>query len=123
MTGRRAAAARQMHDLYPDLLMRAGWVCECCGDPFTPSNPHEAHHRHKRSAGGLHVLSNLLLLTRRCHLYAPGAPHFSPASATANGWVISRHDRRAPAQVPALIRGKFHLLTDEGALVPTGDRP
>jgi hypothetical protein len=121
MGARTRAATRELTDIRPALLERAGYRCECCGDDFTPTNPAEHHHRRKRSAGGPHTLSNSILLTRRCHLYAPGAPHYSPAAALAAGWVISRYDRRPPDRVPMLVRGSWYLPTDEGVLAPTGD--
>ena len=80
----------------------ADWMCERCGRPAT-----NVHHRRPRGMGGtkdptIHDPSNLVALcgsgTTGCH----GWIESNRAQARWEGWLISRHDTRSPADIPII---------------------
>jgi hypothetical protein len=84
--------------------------CERCGSAELLTH----HHRVKRSHGGGHVPSNVVLLCGSCH---PHVEHHAD-EAEAEGWVVKSGGD--PRQIPI-----FHhpmnmcvLLDDDGMLVP-----
>lgn len=107
------------------LKLRSGGVCEvqapgCDGRAVDPS------HRIKTGMGGRrgtaaarhHVLSNLLHACRGCH---SEVIHAYPAAAYWQGWMLREHE--IPAEVPALYRGMWVLLADDGSISPTNKTP
>jgi hypothetical protein len=96
-----------------DPLMRR---CERCGS----SGPLTHHHRVKRSHGGEHMPSNVVVLCGSgtgagCHLWA----EHHPAEAEAEGWSVPSTVN--PATVPIFHKAVNMrvLLDDDGMLIPT----
>jgi hypothetical protein len=97
---------------------RARGRCEVCSARITLESMH-VHHRRARSAGHRDDgLANLLGLDAACHNDGTHSLHGSPLNAVAHGRIISRHDRRAPHQVPVSLSGGWVLLTDDGRSIP-----
>jgi len=104
------------------LAIRASMRCEGCGLPFEPHPVYgfSASHRMPRGAGikapWIHGLANLVLLcgqgseTNTCH----GKCKAEFDESLANGWVISRYDKRLPSEIPVLLHSGWYLLDDEG---------
>lgn len=98
---------------------RSDGHCEVAGEPLTHS--FAVHHRKRRSQGGGHDLTNLMIV---CHFHHNGGTHSihaDPAVSYHRGWLV--HGAEDPAQVPLqrFIRlydptGQypFFLLTEEG---------
>lgn len=99
-----------------ELAARSGGVCEI-GAPGCTGQATEAAHRVKRGMGGRKgaaltghdVLSNLLHVDHHCHHQLC---HANPAAAYAAGWMLREHEH--PATTPALYRGVWVLLHDDG---------
>lgn len=106
------------------LLARSGGVCEIAA-PGCSGRATDFAHRKKVGAGGRkgqaarahHVLSNALAACRGCH----SSCHSAPAAAYWRGWILREHE--IPAEVPALYRGVWVLLTDDGGVTKTNKTP
>jgi hypothetical protein len=70
---------------------RDAWCCVRCG-LFVMGQPHNVHHRIRRSQLGPHSPENLILLcgsgTTGCH----GWVHANPKVARLNGWLLRSGD-------------------------------
>lgn len=102
------------------LAVRSGGLCEigqqgCTGWAVDPS------HRVRTGMGGRkgaalaahHVLSNLLHACRWCH---DRNLHANPSAAYAAGWML--RDGSNSLAVPALYRGAWMFLDDQGSVSP-----
>lgn len=112
---RAVAGATDWASLRGLLSQRAGGRCERCGDALPAF--WEAHHRRRRSQGGLDELCNLAALCGSCHTGAPDAVHRQVAAARAAGWIVpSTVD---PAHWPIrLWDGRTVLLNYAGGYRP-----
>lgn len=94
-----------------------GW-CDLCGTAFRVIDRMSAHHRLARSHGRNDNPSNLLALCAGCHQDV----HRNPAHSRAQGWIISGHERRAPADVLAHTRMGWVRLLPDGSVLPAASR-
>ena len=102
--------------------------CEGCGKPFEPHPQYgfSASHRMPRGSGikadWIHGLANLTLFCGQgnedstCH----GRCKDDFDTSLANGWIISRFDKRLPSEIPVLFYNGWYLLDDEGGKVRIG---
>lgn len=67
------------------LWLRSGGRCDLCGEMLSVRQVWHAHHRLRRSQGGLDELANLLALHPVCHLTIV---HGDPARAYEHGWLV-----------------------------------
>ena len=72
--------------LRKEVYARAGGRCDLCGLPLS-EYAFEAHHRKKRSQGGLDEATNLVALHSVCH---HDLVHGRPAWAYAHGFLVRR---------------------------------
>ena len=107
-------------------LDRDGYHCFRCGTPITFSSQWNCHHR-LTSALGPDTSDNRISLCgfgnnlrdadgrEWCH----GWVHQNSREARDSGWIISRHDKRPPAEVPVLHwRTGWVLLTADFQFIP-----
>jgi 5-methylcytosine-specific restriction endonuclease McrA len=104
---------------YPVVDARAGLgdplMARCERDGSRDALSH--HHRRKRSHGGGHAPSNIVLLCVHCHDWAEG----HATTAQAEGWVLG------PADDPLVVPVSHHpmqmrvRLDDDGFMTPVGD--
>lgn len=100
------------------ILARSGGRCEICTCRLTLATLH-AHHRRSRSAGRRDDgPANLVACCGPCHNGSNYSLHANPLNAVAHGRIISRHDRRAPSQIPVSLASGWCLLGDDGRRVP-----
>ena len=92
--------------------------CDLCSARITVENMH-AHHRRPRSGGRDDSPANLLATCLACH----AAVHATPARSRATGRIISRHDRRPPAEIPVDLRFGLVRLTTTGHITQEGATP
>lgn len=97
------------------LAARSSYKCELRG-AFCMGDATDAHHRQRRGIGD-DSISNAVHACRTCHAYA----HAHPAMARDAGWIVSAWGK--PAEVPVRRRGRWVLLTPDGHLEPTTERP
>ncbi len=71
--------------------------------------------RKRAAAAAHHVLSNLLHACRFCH----DRCHANPADSYAAGWML--RDSQNPLALPALYRGGWRFLTDDGRVLADPD--
>lgn len=90
---------------------RSGGLCEFAIRDVCIRQATDWCHRNARSQGGLWLASDGIHGCRPCHR-ATTNTNGHRAECEANGWVLRRHQN--PASTPALIRGRFVLLDDEG---------
>lgn len=106
------------------LAVRSGGICEITA-PGCTGRATDASHRISVKMGGRrgaaavkhHVLSGLLHACRGCHR----SLHDAPASAFWRGWML--REREIPSEVPALYRGVWSLLDDQGGVTKTNKTP
>lgn len=102
------------------LAARSGGMCEIASSGCTGVAT-DAAHRVRVGMGGRkgstavrhHVLSNLLHLDRHCHTRHG---HANPAEAYPAGWML--RENQDPATTPALYRGVWVRLGDDGSMSP-----
>lgn len=102
------------------MAARSGGICEIdsCGRAV------EYHHRGATSMGGsrlgwVNQPANGLAVTGWCHLKAEGRlTGWSRRTSRDNGWLVSRNGTKTADKVPVLYRGRWVLLTDDGAVTP-----
>ena len=90
-----------------EVRIRCQGRCERCGISLL-NRPASIHHRKPRRSGGtsdprIHDPGNLTVLcgsgTTGCH----GHIEANRQVATEQGWLISQHDRRDPADIPVYV--------------------
>lgn len=90
--------------------------CERCGSSETLTH----HHRIKRSQGGRHDPSNVVLLCG--HGTSPGMCHswveHNPTEAHAQGWALRRGDDPLVVPIKYLALNMRVRLDDDGMLIP-----
>jgi len=84
---------------------RSNGVCEQCGRQRAT----DYQHRVNRSQGGKWSPSNALHLCHPCHMWI----HANPNDANTFGLYLRSWQN--PAAEPALVRGRWVLLTDDGS--------
>lgn len=94
---------------------RSGGWCERCA--VSPAS--QMHHRDARGMGGsydeaLDSPCNALDLCEKCHRWIESNRKFS----MTRGWLVG-HGQEA-SEVPVLYRGRWMILSDDGALRRTG---
>jgi 5-methylcytosine-specific restriction protein A len=94
---------------------RSRWRCEIHA-PGCTADATDWHHRQRRREGD-DTLPNALHACRACHRHV----HTNPGSARAHGWIVSAWSD--PATTPVRCRGRWVLLTPDGSLEPTTERP